>query len=352
MKKVFYNAIAILGFANLALAQVPSYVPTNGLVGYWPFNGNANDASGNGNNGTVNGANLTSDRFGNANSSYNFNGLSNYISIPHNNNLNFPGNASFTFSTWIFTNNNTRKEMAVISKGAGNGDNSKDTYIFSIYENPKIGLELANYPIGRWTTSDGKINHNSWNHIPVTYDYLNNICKYYINGVLSGQKNYPFTPSSNGDTNSLFIGKQGYNCNCNWMDGKIDDIGTWNRALTQTEITSLYNGNICIEKISVTDTLIINVNRTGYNPITFENTLKVYPNPTKDKITIDNGNLTKMTGYSIKIMNSLGQQVFQNTINQQQFNIDITSWGGNGMYFLQLIDKSGNIVDIRKILLQ
>jgi hypothetical protein len=51
-------------------------------------------------------------------------------------------------------------------------------------------------------------------------------------------------------------------------------------------------------------------------------------------------------------MNSLGQQVFQNTINQQQFNIDITAWGGNGMYFLQLIDNSGNIIDIRKILLQ
>jgi hypothetical protein len=36
------------------MAQVPSYVPTNGLVGWWPFNGNANDESGNGNNGTVN----------------------------------------------------------------------------------------------------------------------------------------------------------------------------------------------------------------------------------------------------------------------------------------------------------
>jgi hypothetical protein len=54
----------------------------------------------------------------------------------------------------------------------------------------------------------------------------------------------------------------------------------------------------------------------------------------------------------IKIMNSLGQQVFLSTVNQQLFNIDITNWGGNGMYFLQLIDNSGNIIDIRKILLQ
>lgn len=80
--------------------------------------------------------------------------------------------------------------------------------------------------------------------------------------------------------------------------------------------------------------------------------INVFPNPTNDKITIDNGDLSKMNGYSVKIMNSLGQQIFQSTINQQQFNIDITTWGGIGVYFLQLIDNGGNIVDIRKILLQ
>jgi hypothetical protein len=56
-----------------SIAQVPSYVPTSGLVGWWPFNGNANDESGNGNNGTVNGATLTTDRFGNEGSAYDFN---------------------------------------------------------------------------------------------------------------------------------------------------------------------------------------------------------------------------------------------------------------------------------------
>jgi hypothetical protein len=155
------------------------------------------------------------------------------------------------------------------------------------------------------------------------------------------------------DSSRLLIGKSIISYATEfYFNGKIDDIGIWNRALTESEIKALYNANLCFEKISVTDTLIINVNRTGYNPITFENTLKVYPNPTKDKITIDNGNLSKMNGYSIKIMNSLGQQVFLSTVNQQLFNIDITNWGGNGMYFLQLIDNSGNIIDIRKILLQ
>ena len=47
------------------MAQVPSYVPTNGLVGYWPFNGNANDVSGNGFDGIVTGATSSNDRYGN-----------------------------------------------------------------------------------------------------------------------------------------------------------------------------------------------------------------------------------------------------------------------------------------------
>ena len=59
---------------------------SNGLVGYWPFNGNANDESGNGNDGTVNGATLTTDRFGNSNSAYEFT-VGNVINLPEINNL-------------------------------------------------------------------------------------------------------------------------------------------------------------------------------------------------------------------------------------------------------------------------
>ena len=64
MKKLLMTAIAIFGLATITIAQVPSYVPTSGLVGWWPFNGNANDESGNGNNGSIFGASLTTDRFG------------------------------------------------------------------------------------------------------------------------------------------------------------------------------------------------------------------------------------------------------------------------------------------------
>ena len=70
---------AIFGFAIITSAQVPFYVPTSGLVGYWPFNSNANDESGNGNNGTVNGATFTNDINGNSNSAYSFDGINDNI---------------------------------------------------------------------------------------------------------------------------------------------------------------------------------------------------------------------------------------------------------------------------------
>ena len=88
-KKLLLTAAATLGLTAATMAQsVPSYVPTNGLVGWWPFNGNDNDISGNGNNGNVNGATLTTDRFGNVNSSYNFDGVSNFIDCKFENTKN------------------------------------------------------------------------------------------------------------------------------------------------------------------------------------------------------------------------------------------------------------------------
>ena len=71
--RLVHLILCILSITTFAVqAQVPSYVPTNGLVGWWPFNGNANDESGNGNNGTVNGANLTAGKTGISNTAYQF----------------------------------------------------------------------------------------------------------------------------------------------------------------------------------------------------------------------------------------------------------------------------------------
>ena len=91
MKKALLSLVTSFLIISSLLAQVPAYVPTNGLVGYWPFNGNANDESGNGNHGTVNGATLTTDRNGNANAAYSFDGISNFIEVINSPSINITG---------------------------------------------------------------------------------------------------------------------------------------------------------------------------------------------------------------------------------------------------------------------
>lgn len=101
---------------------------------------------------------------------------------------------------------------------------------------------------------------------------------------------------------------------------------------------------------SVTDTLLINT--TLNSPIPNNtNTISIYPNPTNDHITIDNGNYLLMSNHSIKINNSVGQTVFLSTINQQSFYIDITNWSGNGVYYLEILDNNSVVIQSRKIIL-
>ena len=116
--KTMNLTLMLLLFAACAFAQnVPSYVPSNGLVGWWPFNGNANDESGNGNNGTVNGATLTSDRFGNAGKAYSFDGVNDWINMPSGNSTSLNITSNYTVTFWFKTTQGTNAGLI------GFGDN-------------------------------------------------------------------------------------------------------------------------------------------------------------------------------------------------------------------------------------
>ena len=88
MKKIIPLYI-VLAICFITLPQALADL-NDGLVAYYPFNGNANDESGNGNDGTVIGATLTADRSGNPDSAYSFNGVNDYINVPHSSSLNIP----------------------------------------------------------------------------------------------------------------------------------------------------------------------------------------------------------------------------------------------------------------------
>jgi hypothetical protein len=363
-KSLLLTAVATLGLTAATMAQnVPNYVPTNGLVGWWPFNGNANDESGNGNNGTVNGASLTNDRFGNTGKAYYFDGLSNYIATNYSGIL---GNSDRSISFWakhieVFNPNQCAScsRKPVISYGSNiQGPSQIGGGFYCEFNIGVTGISFDGNETAAAYSTNSPVNDNNWHHYVYVLNNVTNASsvKIYQDGILLNTPSYTYLPNFNLNTTlgtNMDFGRRTFNQqNPYYYKGSIDDIGFWNRALTQQEITDIYNGNICYQTITVTDTLLINMGLTGFNPVTYNNTIKIFPNPTNDHITINYGDFASLNGYQLKITNSLGQQMFQTAINQQSSYISLASWTGNGLYFVHIIDPQGNTIDIRKIVLQ
>jgi len=90
------------------------------------------------------------------------------------------------------------------------------------------------------------------------------------------------------------------------------------------------------------------------NPITYANNITIFPNPASTQVNIAFNNISNLNGGVIKIINSLGQQVATTPITTSGTNTTMTlsTWGGTGLYFVQIVNPQGQIVDIKKILLQ
>jgi len=321
---------------------------TNGLVGYWPFCGNANDDSGHGNNGTVNGATLTSDRFGNANSAFSFNGTNNFIELVNSAQLDYMNN--FSISTWYQVNNTSPQFQFLVSKDLM-GDPPNGDWDFYINYN-KVKFDITINTNNNSGTQNSLIQPNTWNHALITRNSSSGLINIYINGILENSFTGYIGPYSN--TQKMNFGRQG-SSNQHFLNGKLDDIGIWNRVLTPNEVTQLYNQNQCFTNTTVTETLIINVGQLSYtNPVAYANNITIYPNPTSTQVNISFNNITDLNGGNINIINSLGQQVatIPITATGTQTTMQLSVWGGTGMYFVQIINPQGQIVDIKKIILQ
>ena len=245
-KKLLMTAMLTLGFTAATMAQnVPSYVPTNGLVGWWPFTGNANDLSVNTNNGTVTGATLTADRFGNPNNAYSFNGTSsNYIDVPHNASFNA---SNVTISAWYNAidygvSTSSWKRLIVSKREWGGWGNSFEMNIeapFSGTINKLQALWTINGVNSILTFEDGSLLTNTWSHFVYTHD--NDSAKIYLNGDLVQSM-----AISGGLTNNTLPVRFGGRPSDGWhpFNGALDDIGIWNRALSACEIQDLYNSQL------------------------------------------------------------------------------------------------------------
>lgn len=344
---VSFYGINTSGFVVQAITpdcNFPQGTLADGMVAYYPFCGNANDATGNGNNGTVNGATLTTDRFENTNSAYSFDGLNDFISVAHNANQEiFGSQQSSTFSFWYYGYLNLPAE--IISKGfhSINVPNYGNKYLAITNDALSNGYTLYDYStLNSVRCPNGYVIPNQWYHL-VFVRGVN--MKVYVNGieVSTDANNAGWTTDYNLVLNNTIMT---FGCRNNkddnnipfynlFYNGKIDDIGIWSRALSQEEIANLYNNNLSANSFENTESLIT-----------------VYPNPTNSFIFVDCSNSIDILGSEIKIDNTLGQEIYRSKLTEQVEKISLGSIATSGLYIIHITDRNGKTISTNKVILQ
>lgn len=293
-------------------SQIPGYVPSNGIVGWWPFNGNADDESGNNNHGTVVNAVLTNDRFGANNSAYYFSSANcdTYIDAQINT-AAVNGAVSITFWALREADGCTSPRIMKFDNNDGPG-----TIVFQWPNDnfgtpPTVGAVTSTSIIGFHPYQ--AVQDSVWVHFGLTLNAVE--CKLYQNGqhVLTVPAGGLVTLG--GHANFGRMTNPAYDA----FNGKLDDIGVWSRDLTQEEISSLYNNS--------------GAGLTNEGSVD----LKLFPNPTSHELNIVKNSLN-MVG-ELSIHDQVGRLILTQRLESDSTTVELSSFP-NGIYFLRVSGDS------------
>mgnify|MGYP000029340868 CR=1 FL=1 len=222
--------VLILLFSSCLSSQnLPSYVSSNSLERWYPFDGNANNASSSSFNGVTTNAALTTDRFGSANSAYLF-GNNGYIQTPT---LGQISSTSLTMSCWV---NPSSTQNGGWNGVVSNQQSNSSGFLFQV--------SSGNYP---WVTvSNGSGYNNVSNGSPLGSGWIHivqvikpGLMELYIDGIKTDSTT--FATSVIHNTSALYIGARRFGTSTyEYYSGSIDDVGIWSRALTAQEIQDLF----------------------------------------------------------------------------------------------------------------
>ena len=180
-----------------------------------------------------------------------------------------------------------------------------------------------------------------------SFQWLSNPCN--IGWVaLSNNSTYSGATSANLNVSGVALGNQLQKFRAVVSNGGCTDT---------TSIGTIHLADTCIVivrdtvHVTVTDSLIIDLLLTGVQQNVI-NVVRVYPNPATTNLTIDNGDYSKMVGYSIKILNIAGQQVFAQAVTQKIMNVDLSLMTAKGVYLLQIVDAANTVIETKKVLIQ
>lgn len=205
-------------------------IPTESLVAYYPFNGNANDLSGKGHNGTANGCSLVTDRLGNGNSAYYFDGINDRMYFG-----SWFTYQTFTISLWVNADSLNTGWASLIDNNHTGSQN------WTIHQTDDTLNEYS------WATGEPysptpiffHLIPNKWQHLVAIKDALNTNIKVYINGRLIGEE---YSADVNYSEQNLVCGAW-YAGPSRFWKGYLDDIRMYNCVLDSMEIKALYHEN-------------------------------------------------------------------------------------------------------------
>ncbi len=218
-----------------------------GLVAFYPFNGNANDESGNGNHGTVYGATLTTDRFGNTNSAYSFDGVNDYIEKTSPSSALNIGSQSYTICAWIKFTGASSAQMIVSRYECGwdcDAGNTPAYYCLRLNNTTwNIFTKLRgdnNIFIG--ASESTNLYDGEWHHVGFVLNRSTSSLTAFVDGGLGTSYSSESLGSINDPGSPFEIGRtfiQDWGVPTNYFSGKIDDVRVYNRVLSGDEIQEL-----------------------------------------------------------------------------------------------------------------
>lgn len=325
MKKLLLSTCLLTFCFTIATSQT-------GLVAYWPFSGNINDAGPNSITGTVTGpATFTVDKDGNTNNAYQNAG---YINFGYPTCLNL-GNSSASFSAWFNSSGYSSNLNGAIFNNAG-GYMSGIQFGLNWQSQPNIGVVVGGggsptSAAALRTTSNTAIN-TGWHHAVVTIDRATNLMKVYLDCVQQPIQKYTQygTPSGTitgndyditginvdlnpGLTNSIGAYVASTSSIYNYFIGAIDEVRIYNKALTPTEVCQLFT-SVAEIKLS-------------------EDDFKIYPNPNNGSFNIKLKD-PSLDNFTLKLYNAIGEIVLTHNISNLNNQIEISQ--APGFYFLEL----------------
>ena len=197
-----------------------------GLMAYYPFNGSANDASGNKNHGTVHGAVLTTGKNGKPGSAYRFDGKDDYIEVGDNRSINICDSLTICF---LVKPESYKKWMPFISKANNNDRGAQWNIGFGEYPSKHWAFTLWSLAWKVYFAADN-IPIETWSHLAVAADQSLGKVTLYKNGMPIGHWDdlEPFT----GSEYPLRIGRGGRI----YFHGSMDEVRIYNRVLSKEEI--------------------------------------------------------------------------------------------------------------------